>query len=91
MSVQYVPLATTRHLATKLGQHFRRIAGIEYFEQYPFIVKKSQYLWTTGLFMRLHHGKCNSLDMLRWFNIFTAKRDCSRIYRSLPSATTVEM
>ena len=25
------------------------------------------------------------------FNTFTAKRDCSRIYRSLPNATTLEI
>ena len=26
-----------------------------------------------------------------WLNTFTAKRDCSRIYRSLPNATSVEI
>ena len=28
---------------------------------------------------------------LELFNTFAAKRDCSRIYRSLPNATTVEI
>ena len=27
----------------------------------------------------------------RYFNTFTAKRDCSRIYRTLPNATPVEI
>ena len=32
----------------------------------------------------------NNLTEL-FLNTFTAKRDCSRIYRSLPNATTVEI
>ena len=32
--------------------------------------------------------KCLFISLL---NTFTAKRDCSRIYRSLPNATTVEI